>query len=407
MDKALAEQIQKLMLQNRRQSRGFIFTLPSPDSYPFQWFWDSCFHAIILSHIDVTTAKAELFSLTRFQFSNGMIPHMIYWQHTAGESFPRINWGRRRTSSITQPPMLAYAAWQIHQVSPDEEFLKTMIGPIDRFHRYLLDYRDPRRNHLVGLVHPDESGEDNSPRFDAALTMPPKQNIDENFRRRKELITRFRRYHFAVKNRMDMRHWVRDVPFNAILVRNLDAQAKIAQVLGDHVQARWARGQADNIKKAMRSILLDREDEGVMYSTFGRDYQSIKLKTWAIFAPLFADILTKQEAAKLVQNHLENTKEFASPYSVPTVAINEPSFNPKGFWRGPTWIASNWFIVKGLQSYGFEAEANKIIGQSIQLLKKSGFREQFNPMTGEGYGAHDFTWGCLVMDMLQPVDLKS
>ena len=234
--------------------------------------------------------------------------------------------------------------------------------------------------------------------------MQARQNIDENFRRRLRLVDRFRNYNFAIKNRMDRRHWVRDVPFNAILVRNLNAQADIADAVGDTGQASWARHQARLVRRAMRKFMLD--GDGIMYSTVGRDYRPIKIKTWAIFSPLFADILTKSDAEDLISRHFDNENEFATSYVVPTVAVSEPSFDPAGFWRGPIWILTNWFIVKGLQEYGYTKEADKIISQSLELLKKSGFREQFNPLTGEGYGAHNFTWGCLVMDMLQPVDLK-
>ncbi len=403
MSEKLNQKIQTLMAQNRRHSKGSTYTLPSPDSYPYQWLWDSCFHAIILSHFDIESAKAEMLSLKRSQFSNGMLPHMIYWKNGEKTKFPRIRWGRRRTSSITQPPMLAYAAWQIHCLAPDPQFLKAMIGTIDKFHRYLLKYRDPRHHHLVGLVHPDESGEDNSPRFDGALTMTARQDIEENFKRRKVLIGRFRNYNFAIKNRMDKKHWVRDVPFNAILVRNLECQAKIAEVLGDHAQAKWAWHQAGLVKQAMLSHMAG--ENGVLYSTVGRKYRLVKINTWAIFSPLFAKVLSKNEAEKLVHQHLENTQEFATPYGVPTVALNEQSFNPNGFWRGPVWLATNWFIVKGLQAYGFDTQAKKIIKQSVELLDKSGFREQYDPLTGEGYGAHEFTWGCLIMDMLKPTEL--
>ncbi|HSX45052.1 MAG TPA: trehalase family glycosidase [Candidatus Saccharimonadales bacterium] len=403
MDKSLAAQIEKLMVQNRRHTKGVTYTLPSPDSYPFQWLWDSCFHAIILSHFDIPAAKQELLSLTHHQFSNGMLPHMVYWKPANSNAFPRIRWGRPRTSSITQPPMLAYAAWQIHSIEPDVEFLSSIIGTIDRFHKYLLKYRDPRKHHLVGLIHPDESGEDNSPRFDSALTMKSIQDIQENFRLRKVLIDRFRNYNFAIKNRMDRRHWVRDVPFNAILVKNLEAQAKIAKAIGDKPQADWAAHQAKLVKDAMRRVMMS--PAGVMYPTVGRNYVLNRINTWAIFSPMFAGLHTQAEAENLVRHHLEDNNEFATSYMVPTVAINEPSFDPQGFWRGPVWMITNWFIVKGLQEYGFKDEAQKIIDQSVQLLETAGFREQFNPLNGEGYGAHHFTWGCMVMDMIQATDL--
>src|SRR5476651_1919223 len=102
----LQQKIQALMLQNRRTTGEYQYTLPSPDSYPYQWFWDSCFHSIILSHFDLESAKKELLSLISRQFENGMIPHMIYWQKPEKTNFPVINWGKNDTSSITQPPML-------------------------------------------------------------------------------------------------------------------------------------------------------------------------------------------------------------------------------------------------------------------------------------------------------------
>ena len=84
-----------------------------------------------------------------------------------------------------------------------------------------------------------------------------------------------------------------------------------------------------------------------------------------------------------------------------SVSLNDPSFDPKGFWRGPTWIVTNWFIYKGLLNYGFKAVAEDIKRSSEDLIQKSGFREQFNPLTGAGQGAQNFTWGGLVVDMLE------
>ncbi|MCR4305921.1 MAG: hypothetical protein NUV73_02450, partial [Candidatus Daviesbacteria bacterium] len=120
---------------------------------------------------------------------------------------------------------------------------------------------------------------------------------------------------------------------------------------------------------------------------------------WAIFTPLFAEILSREEAKKLVSEHLLNKNEFWTKYPVPTTALNEPAFDPEGFWRGPTWIAANWFIYKGLMNYGLTEVAEEIKKSSQDLLAKSGFQEYFNPQTGEGLGAKNFTWGSLVADM--------
>ena len=63
-------------------------------------------------------------------------------------------------------------------------------------------------------------------------------------------------------------------------------------------------------------------------------------------------------------------------------------------------MAPHWFIYKGLMRYGFTEEARLIRDKSIALLEHEGFREYFNPETGEGYGANNFTWGALVVDMM-------
>jgi glycogen debranching enzyme len=83
------------------------------------------------------------------------------------------------------------------------------------------------------------------------------------------------------------------------------------------------------------------------------------------------------------------------------VSQDEPSFDPAGFWRGPSWMAPNWFIYRGLIRYGMVEDAARVLERSMRLLEKSGFREYFNPVTGEGLGAEGFTWGGLVVDMLE------
>ena len=393
----IENQIRELMTQNRRHSGRYNYTVPSPNSYPFQWFWDSCFHAIILSHIDTAAAKQELLSLVSKQFKNGMIPHMIYWEDPRKFTFPLIPWGKHRTSSITQPPLLAYAAWAIYLKDQDIQFLKRILPAISSLHRYLLKVRDPYNHHLIGLVHPDESGEDNSPRFDSVLKLKPKQSIDANYHRRLILINRYRVQQFRIKKHMEKFHWVRDVPFNAIFASGLLHESLIAEELQDLRLPARARQQSEEVAAAMRKYMLE---DGVMMSTMGLNYHHIDVKTWAMFAPLFANILTPKEAQSLVEGYLLNKKEFNSFYWLPTVSTAEDSFDPSGFWRGPIWMSTNWFIYCGLLNYGFKTEAAKILKDTLELLDKYGFREQYNPLTGDPMGAENFTWGGLVLDML-------
>lgn len=386
----------QLLENNRRITDGFQYTMPAPTTYPYQWLWDSCFHAIILSHFKLTDAKKEIFALLSKQFQNGMIPHMIYWKNNEKTSFPKIGWGREETSTITQPPMLAYAVWQIFQKDNDVKFLKSTYPGLYHFYKYLLNERDPHEKHLIGIMNPDESGEDNSPRFDLPLKLPVKQTREESLKRRLQLVTQNIDCKFDAPFCMRNFFWVKDVSFNSIMVANLEILAKIAEKIGRSGDTDYFIKEAKNISEAMKKLMLE---DKIFYSTYGEEYKKIRVKTWAIFAPLFAKILTQKEARELVFDHLLNKNEFWANFPVPTTSLDEPSFNPQGFWRGPVWIAVNWFIYKGLLNYGFKDIAKQIKQSSIALIEKSGFREYFDPNTGEGLGTTNFTWGGLVLDM--------
>lgn len=390
----------ELLLRNRRVVDGHQFTVPSPMSYPFQWMWDSCFHAIVLNHYSPSDAKEELRSLLSSQFDNGMVPHMIYRGEgdlmKLGDGFVKIDWGRETTSTITQPPLIAEAAWNIYRKDGDKKFLRDVYRDLCECFAYLLSARDPRGNGLAGIINPDESGEDNSPRFDGVLGLPPIQSLQQNFESRLKLVEALRAGHFDAPF-MKQYFWVKDVPFNAILVEDLRALSRIAEALGEHDDAAKYSEQALRVAIAMRERMHDGD---LYWPTYSESYFKIKLKTWHIFAPLYARLLSQDEARRLVDEHLLNPHEFRTHFMVPTVSIDEATYDPEGFWRGPVWIGVNWFVFRGLMNYGYRDVASRILEQSLRLIELSGFREYYRPDTGAGLGAQDFTWGTLVVDML-------
>lgn len=391
----LKKEALEILIKNRRSKNGFQYTVPSPTSYPYQWLWDSCFHAIILSHFSPEDAKKELRSLISHQFQNGMIPHIIYWEKQ--DHVIDIEWGKDGTSSITQPPLIAQAVWAIYRKDSDKSFLEEMFPPLYHFYNYLLTERDPRGNSLAGILNPDESGEDNSPRFDDLLGLGPNQTLAENFQQRLELVKELQDCNFDAPFCMKKNFWVKDVPFNSILVKNLDILSKIAAEIGNKEESLVFSEKKLKVEQAMRDKMLE---DGLFWSTQGENYTKIKIKTWAIFAPLFAGILSVDEVHRLVNDYLFNPQEFGARFLTPSVSQGEESFDPKGFWRGPSWVAINWFIHQGLLHYGLKVEAGRVLNDTLALIDQSGFREYYHPHTGEGLGAKDFTWGALVIDML-------
>src|ERR1700726_2734222 len=60
--------------------RRYNFVCPSTATYPFQWFWDSAFHAIALLHLNQELAQQELRCMLQAAQPDGFIPHIVLWQ---------------------------------------------------------------------------------------------------------------------------------------------------------------------------------------------------------------------------------------------------------------------------------------------------------------------------------------
>lgn len=404
----LFEQVKAVMENNRRTKDEHQFTIPSPELYPFQWLWDSCFHAIILSHFDIAAAKAELRSVVSSPLGSGMLPHIIY--RTKPEDVPQLwgreqrgdiitgTWGVAGTSSITQPPVIALAARRLYEKDQDRKLVKDIYPTVKHHFTYLdHDRTIPSFGPLVSIINPDESGEDNSPRFDEALGLAPMHLPDVHLDTRLGLMKHFADCQFKVASCMQKFFSVIDVPFNILYAEDLENLAFLAEVLGQSDDQKMFQARAKAVKKAI-TLHLYRDKEFQSYDVTNQRY--IKVSTWAKFMPLYGGLLSKKQARELIFTELLNPEKFGTPFPVPTTAVNEAAFDPKnGFWRGPTWMTPNWFIYHGLKRYDFVSHADNIKAQSLALLAQSGFREQYNPLTGEGQGGENFTWGGLVLDM--------
>jgi hypothetical protein len=389
--------IRSTLKNNQRQAGEFFYTVPSDTAYPYQWLWDSCFNALIYSHYQPELAEREITSLLSQQWDNGMVPHVIYWEKDH-DVYP-IDWGTERTSALIQPPIIAYSAWRVYQVTQNKTWLKSIYPALVKWHKYLQTDRQLPGRHLFGLVNPDESGEDNSPRFDSSLNLPPQHDIAENQKRRFALFAVHRQYNNQANQGTHQHFWVEDIPFNVFAIESLRAMSSISSELG--LAGEEYLTEADLVITDMRKYCFA---DGSFWSFDGVNQSLIKVDTWAKFAPLFAGLYTDIEAEELIKNHW-----FSSNYELESVSSSDPAYDasePKfgkpwqhPHWRGPIWMAVNWCVYHGLKRYGYEAEAKRLAIMSNELIAKSKLREYYHPQTGAGMGADRFTWGGLVLDM--------
>jgi len=167
--------------------------IPSRDYYVHQWLWDSAGIAMGLVHINEEAAFNELVSLVAGQWNNGFIPHIIYNPNESRYYPPADQWQTTRftrqgikTSGITDPPLLAIAAEYLCDHSSDEQqkrdFIKAVLPSLMAYHNHLKRYRDPEECGLLTIVHPWESGTDDSPRWDSILKRIDLNSIPANIK---------------------------------------------------------------------------------------------------------------------------------------------------------------------------------------------------------------------------------
>ena len=68
--------------------------------------------------------------------------------------------------------------------------------------------------------------------------------------------------------------------------------------------------------------------------------------------------------------HLTNPEEFWGEFALPSVAYNDPHFDPKTMWRGPVWVNINYFFIEALKQVGEFELANKLREKTLNLIMR-------------------------------------
>jgi glycogen debranching enzyme len=397
-----------------------VFTKPGPHQYPHQWNWDSALIALGLSHFDLPRAQAEIRALLSGQWQDGMVPSVVYhsipsdyfpnpefWQIENSSSAPSVP-----TTGITQPPLLATVVRMMHARSPMIDFVEEVYRSLLRWHRWLHTARDADGSALACIIHPWESGTDDSPRwlhlFEAiqpealpefrrgdtryvAATERPNRTEYERFI---YLIDVFRKLNYVPSELLAHSPFLaQDILFNAILFR---ADADLRTLALNLSQP---TDELDGWLSRMQLSFNNRfwnENAGLYYDYDMRAGKPIPINTASTFLSLFAGLPSKEQAQRLIEEHLLNPIEYAPNGEVrrwvTTTAKTEPTWEPRRYWRGPVWIIMNWFIIDGVRRYGYDDLADIIRRDTLSLIESAGFREYYDARDGSGCGSDDFSW---------------
>jgi hypothetical protein len=421
------------------------FTFPSPTLYPHQWLWDSCFIAIGLRHADIERAKIEILSILRGQWANGMVPHMIITprEHLPDKAYKKHSSIWRswlnpnapddvETSGITQPPMLAEAVVRIGEklkLAERRSWYKMVYPALLNYHQWLYRERDPHDEGLVLLIHPWETGLDNTPpwmhelhehllpwwvraleRTKLEKLMTPLRRdtrivpVDQRFSNIEALALydvqrRLRRKAYEIDKILDHSLFaIEDLAFNSIFIRANTHLKQIAKTLREELPAELL----DSMTKT--ETAFEQLWDPFSGEYFSRDFVThhlIKVSSVAALLPLYGGSIS-QERAKSIVGLLENTHRFGPAYPVPSAPLDSPYFDANRYWQGPAWVNINWLVIDGLKCYGFHKHAEALIESTLEMIEKNGFYEYFNPQTGKGAGIDNFSWtAALAIDLLK------
>ena len=404
----LEEQSRQILLTNLRRGvaewngKEFNFSVPSLAGYPFQWFWDSCFHAIALTHLDQEQAKAEIKTLLSGAQPDGFIPHIIFWEMEKQPDFLSRNIVGMTSpyfSATIQPPIVAYAVERVYRATGDTAFLEAALPILTAYYRWLRYHRDPDEDGLIAVIQPEEAGTDCSPKYDEVLGLTELSN--------QGFIAALRRVYAAYEPLRgdDRRILAADVfHFEDVLVNSIYAFSlrSLARLLGDSPDAAEFRREADKTRDALLEKCWN-EEAGAFFDLSGVAEKQVEVVTISSLMPLALSDLPRDIVERLVEQWVSNPEHFWLPYPLPSVPASNPKFmpgNPRGFiWRGPTWVNTNWFLSHSLKGHGYPELAETIVAKTHEAVEKSGFREYYHPYTGEGLGARNFGWTTLVLDM--------
>ncbi len=332
------------VLRNGLLSPRFHLTreamVPSKAQYVGVWQWDAVFHALAYRYVDPQLAQDQIRIFLDHQRSDGMLPDCVFDEGVIEHLAYPVE------AQVTKPPVAAWGALRIHEVAEDMQFLDEVYGPLARSTEWWFAHNDDDRDGIPQYNHPFSSGADDSPLWDGGL---PAESPD----------------------------------LAAYLYVQLESLAEIADLLGLPKEAATWRTRADQLIGRILEHFYD-PATGVFWAQRMRDggHERIAVLTPLNLLPLWTGRLPEEAAARQVAL-LTDPRRFWTAHPIPTVARDDPAYDPARMWRGPTWININYLFVDALRRSGRSGLARELAERTLALVEGiPDIREYYDPETG-------------------------
>lgn len=358
------------LLSNWRAKRGAIYhdgIVPSHAVNYFVgcWAWDCWRFSAAMASFFPELAKDNIRVMFDYQQPDGMIIDCIY---------PDASENNARDS---KPPLAAWAVNEVYEHTHDMDFLKEMYPKLLKYHKWWYEKRDHDKNHICEFGSVDgtleaaawESGMDNAIRFDGTKML---KNGEDAYSTDQE-----------------------SVDLNAYLSLEYTLLRKFAELLGEPFDLPDYRG-------LVADYFFDKKDGFFYDRRLDNERNFVREAGCEGYIPFWANIATKQQFAK-ARKLLDNKKKFSTYIPFPTIAADNPKYDPKGYWRGPIWLDQTYYGIKGYRNYGENKKADAYTDQVFRNIEglSAGIpiHENYDTHTGKPMKASHFSWSaaCLLM----------
>ena len=400
MNMDLNEQARDILRQNDKGG----YTLPTHGLYPYQWNWDSAFAAWGLATFDLARAWDEFDTLMASQWDTGMVPHIIFHAPDPGY-FPGPDvWATGQspeTSGISQPPVaatLARLVWEMDKAQSHDRMAE-IYPKLVKWHRWWHEVRCTQGP--AAITHPWESGRDNCPDWDigmagvdgsgvAPYTRRDTGHVDPSMRPSKAEYDRYiAMVRFGVEAGWDQERIVADGPFlmadpgiTFILLRAHEDLIVLGRALNEDVSEieGWARALRNALPLIWNPDLKGYDAKNLRSGEFANVLGS------GAFLAYLADAGNPELDEQLLRVW------DAVSYGIPSADPQAEIFDPRRYWRGPTWPVVNALMALGLRDSGRADLEARLRAETAELIQKHGFFEYFDPIDATPCGGSNFTW---------------
>jgi hypothetical protein len=307
-------------------------------------------------------ARANHMAFFALQREDGQLPAYI-WENEVGYS------------QIQMVVPVAATAWELVQLTRDDELLKTAYSACSRWDEWLRRYRDTRKTGLVEGFCTYDTGMDNSPRW---AGMP--DSCPDGDARKCPPVPSLPRL---------------CPDLSATVYGGRIALAEMARELGLQSEAdRWL-AYAEDIRKLIIEKLYCADDAAF----YDMDAQGhfVRVRSDLISRVMGEHVLKLEIASDrrifddIWTRQLRNPKAFWSPFPLASLAMDDPLYArsiPPNSWGGASQALTALRATRWMEHYGKHPDFIHLMRQWVAAINRTGkstgeFWAQMNPMTGE------------------------